>query len=167
MRMTSGLSEIALSSILFIPFKWAGEHPSGVTEPTKKISGVDNTTPQSGCDLNRARPIVEGGPRKDCPISASTRATINPRWQRLKIRNFARVDFPVSEAPRMRAMPLSLLKTSRASCHSPGASISERSFITLKISFNDPIRVSHLVAPSFIGGADFSQIIKVRSQKNL
>jgi hypothetical protein len=69
-------------------------------------------------------PGLVGGPRKDCPISASIRATFNPLWQRLKIKNLARVLFPVSVAPRRIVMPLSLSKTSKRAYYSLGAIIS-------------------------------------------
>ena len=92
---------------------WIEKFLSGVVELTKKISGSDNMTSQIGSDLNRERPMVAGGPRKDCPMSASTKATFKPLLQRFVTRNFARVLFPVSVAPRMIAIPFSSFRVSR------------------------------------------------------
>jgi len=104
--------------------RWIGKCPSGVVEPTKKISGGDKMTSQSGCDLNTERPIVAGGPRKDWPMSASTSPTFKPRLQRREIKNLARVLFPVSVAPRSIAKPFTSSRTSNNPNHSFGAGIS-------------------------------------------
>jgi hypothetical protein len=62
-------------------------------------------------------------------MSASTRATFNPRWQRLEIKNFARVLFPVSVAPRIIAMPFSFSRISKRGDHSLGPVMSMKTNI--------------------------------------
>jgi hypothetical protein len=64
------------------------------------------------------RPMVVGGPRKDWPMSASTRAALMPLWQSRKIKYFARVLFPVSVAPRRRVIPFSVSKRFIKESHS-------------------------------------------------